>query len=241
MLVNTGSFNKKSINRKVGEFDMKRKCPVEEKLAGYLEQRLSEKERIHLEAHLSECDLCMEELVAVQSISAEWPASEHVPVPGRLTRAAMDRVQKEMQSHESEAKQWISRSAKGMYRAISDNLPAAPWRELSLATVRGSKKRISKDHLLIKRSFKGFNCEIEIEKTSNQIATIRVKLISDNGMDKDLRGTLKKGVREISSELFSRKCIALENIPFGHYTLAFSRNELSMGSYDLEIEEMLNE
>ena len=69
------------------EFMAKKSCPDEEIIADYLEGCLSAEDKEAMDAHLSECELCLEELViAGKAIrdAAELPA-----VPSGVTEAAV--------------------------------------------------------------------------------------------------------------------------------------------------------
>ena len=79
--------------------------------------------------------------------------------------------------------------------------------------------------------------EIEIEKRGENKALIRVKPAAGISHKEDVRVTLKKGNREISSGLLNRGHVVFEDIPFGHYSIISSRDGVILGEYLFKIKE----
>jgi hypothetical protein len=110
-----------------------------------------------------------------------------------------------------------------------------------LAPVRGEWKIVSDNVIQVKKQFRSFFTEVEIEKTDDGMATIRVAMVSLGKERSGTRVTLKKGNREVSSDLTNGKLVVFESIPFGKYSLVFSRMGKTMGNYKFEIKETVNE
>ncbi len=215
------------------EFIAKKSCPDEEIIADYLEDRLSAEDKEAMDAHLSECELCLEELViAGKAIrdAAELPA-----VPSGVTEAAVRLVARRTRGV---AKKGVKESIAAYAEKISDYFRYSfPWR-LQQATIRSSKTAAAPDLVIVRKVFKEIEAEIEIEKTGAEKAHIRVKVA---GREKNgIRVTLKKGEREISSQLLSGGYALFEGIPFGRYEIAFRTNGSELGSYPFEIRESRN-
>jgi len=215
------------------EFIAKKSCPDEEIIADYLEDRLSAEDKESIDAHLSECELCLEELViAGKAIkdAAELPA-----VPSGVTEAAVRLVARRTTGV---AKKGVKESIAAYAEKISDYFRYSfPWR-LQHATIRSSKTAAAPDLVIVRKVFKEIEAEIEIEKTGAEKAHIRAKVA---GREKNgIRVTLKKGEREISSQLLSGGYALFEDIPFGRYEIAFRTNGSELGSYTFEIRESRN-
>jgi hypothetical protein len=200
------------------EFMAKKACPDEEIIADYLEGRLPPEDKEELDAHLSECELCLEELVIAGKASRA--AAESPMVPSSITEATVGLV---------------TRRTAGVAEKISDYFRYSfPWR-WQQATIRSSKIAAAPDLVIIRKVFKEIQAEIEIEKTGEDKAHIRVRVgeREKNG----IRVTLKKGEREISSQVLSAGYALFEDIPFGRYEIVFSNNGSELGSYTFEIRE----
>jgi len=212
------------------EFMAKKACPDEEIIADYLEGRLPPEDKEELDAHLSECELCLEELViAGKALRA---ATESPMVPSSVTEATVRLV---TSRSTGVAEKGLKESIVAYAEKISDYFRYSfPWR-WQQATIRSSKIAAAPDLVIIRKVFKEIQAEIEIEKTGEDKAHIRVRVgeREKNG----IRVTLKKGEREISSQVLSAGYALFEDIPFGRYEIVFSNNGSELGSYTFEIRE----
>jgi hypothetical protein len=212
------------------EFRTKRSCPDEEIIADYLEGRLSPARKESLDAHLSECELCLEEfMVAGKALkdTAESPA-----VSSGVTEAAVRLVTKQPAGV---AEKGLKESIAAYAERISNYFRYCfPWR-LQQGTIRSSKTATAPDLVIVRKVFKKIEAEIEIEKTGAEKAHIRVKFAG--GEKNGIRVTLKKGEREISSQLLSAGYALFEDIPFSRYEVVFSTNGTELGTCAIEIKE----
>lgn len=215
------------------ELTAKKSCPGEEIIADYLEGRLSAEDKEAMDVHLSECQLCLEELVIAGKAIRD--AAEAPPVPSGVTEAAVRLVAGRTTGV---AEKGLKESIATCMEKISDCFRySLPWR-WQHATIRSSKVESAPDLVVIKKVFKEIEAEIEIEKTGEDKAHIRVKA---GGREKNgIRVTLKKGEREISSQLLSGGYAFFEDIPYGRYEIVFSANGSELGSYTFEIRESRN-
>lgn len=216
------------------EFMAKKSCPDEEMIADYLEGRLSAEDKEAMDAHFSECELCLEELVtAGKAIRDE---AESSPVPSGVTETAVRLVVKRATRV---AEKNLKESIAGYAEKISDFFRYSfPWR-WQQATIRSSKVAAAPDLVIIRKVFREIQTEIEIEKTGEEKAHIRVRVAERE--NKGIRVTLKKGEREISSQLLSGGYALFEDIPFGRYEIVFSTDGSELGSYTFEIRESRND
>jgi hypothetical protein len=215
---------------KIMETTAKKSCPGEEMIADYLEGRLSAEDKEATDAHLSECELCLEELVIAGEAIRD--AAEAPAVPLGVTEATVRLVAKQTTGV---AGKGLKESIAAYMEKISDYFRySLPWR-WQQATIRSSKIETSPDLVMIKKVFKEIEAEIEIEKTGEDKAHIRVKA---GGREKNgIRVTLKKGEREVSSQLLGGGYALFEDIPFGRYEIVFSTNGSELGIYTFEIRE----
>jgi hypothetical protein len=76
--------------------------------------------------------------------------------------------------------------------------------------------------------------EIQIEKTGDDKAHIRVSLVG-NPQITGVRVTLKRGEREVFSYSLGVGYVLFEDIPFGHYGLLFTKDGEVLGKYHFEM------
>jgi hypothetical protein len=214
---------------------MKRHCTKEELLVDYLEGRLSERERLKTEQHLSECDSCVEELVIAEKFEDVTFSLGLEPVPEQVTLGAVELVRELSRNSLFER---ISESAQTMVEKGRIGF-MKPWLQMkpNLAPVRGSKTFLAGDIILLRKSFSDFEVYIEIEKTGEDLASIVVRLPDADEFGDPIRATLMKDGREMSSFLCAGQPAIFEGVRFGRYTLVFSRNGMRVGEYAFIIKE----
>jgi len=95
----------------------------------------------------------------------------------------------------------------------------------------------NEDYVCIKVSFKDVKTEMEVEKTGDNKANIRLRLIELIKSPENLRVTLKNGDREFASYLLEGTYVYFDDIPFGHYSISLAKDIEALGSYSFEIKE----
>jgi len=220
-------------------------CSNDEMLADYFEGRLSDEDRIKMEAHLSECNTCLETLMAVYGVVRRRSRFQLEAVPKEVTEAAVSLINRQTKVWCEPMIQMLKRSVIGLpFDKILSNLYSRiskfctqPWAAWRLASIRGSGRTISKDLINVRKSFDGIETEIKIEKTGQNKACIRVESPEYDRRKNTLRITLKRDEREICSYLLNGDYMLFEDIPFGHYSFIFIRDGAKIGTYFFEIKE----
>jgi hypothetical protein len=222
----------------LSELNMKIICPQEELLADYLEDRLDLEERSGIESHFSECSRCLDEFLTVNSIRQNRENLAPDPVPDHVSEAAVKLVTKLVSRPPNSSTPRSYQFFYKIFSRISEHIKLVRYNKNRFAPVRGSRSSETSDLYRVRKMFKEIVAEIELEKADHQIATIRVTLINGFGNENDFRVTLRNShQREIASHRISGKLAIFENIPFGHYSLAFIQNWKKIGTYSFEIKE----
>ena len=190
-----------------------------------------------MEKHLSDCTICLEELVIANSLFQGGDLPQLDAVPAEVTETAVRLVQDLDSTVSDSLSEKFERAIKTLPTRISDFLNHKTWAELQTQPIRGSKTIVAKDLVLLKKTFRDMETEIEIEKMGANMAHIRVKLLLDDKTSQTIRVTLKKGGREIASHLAEGAQVLFEDIPFGHYSLTFARDGITLGICQFEIKE----
>ena len=209
---------------------MRKLHPNEEMLADYLEGRLPDEVRDEMEAHLSACETCLEELIASGDLLRNREHRDLQAVPSRVTEAAIDLINKRSLRAHGFPSAGLKRTLRGLLTSL--RLPV--FGDWALSPIRGTKTVVSKDLIHMRKAFKDMAAEIQIEKMGDDKAHIRVNLVDDPQIT-GVRVTLKRGEREVSSYPLGGGYVLFEDIPFGRYGLLFTRDGEVLGKYHFEI------
>jgi len=217
---------------------MHKKCLKEEEIIDYMEDRLPQKARKTAERHLSECDDCLEEVTVLSGIIRSGTLDELDSVPNEVTQAAVQLINSQTSISQTSFWERCKRFFSGLYSNVSDLFHLFPWQGWRLAPIRGSRKILSEDLVHLRKNFKEIETEIEIERTGASKAHIRVQIVGANDKGTGVRVTLKRGERDISSNLSDhRGYVLFEDLPYGHYNLIFSKDGVMLGDYSFKIKE----
>jgi hypothetical protein len=220
---------------------LKKRCIDEETLADFLEGRLKGAKLNAAEEHLADCDQCLDIIKIGSGLIRGGESNGTLPVPDNVTREAVNIVGRLNKDRSLSATEKVSSSIKEISSKVSRWFSHEFRGSPQLAPVRGEWQIVSDNVIQVKKKFRSFQAGIEIEKTDNDMATIRVTMISGEKGHSGTRVTLKKEEREVSSDLMNGKLVVFESIPFGKYSLVFSRMGEAMGNYKFEIKETVNE
>lgn len=211
-------------------------CPGEETLADYLGNRLPAAAQQALEQHLCRCDTCLEAVIA----GAALPEEEG---PEPITAIPCSALQKELSRIGAEGTRplpalWTRLAA--VCRSLVNSLTEIIFfKQPEAVHVRGTKRIISPNLVVIEKTFKEIQLEIEIEKTGERTANIKVRAISpDAGARVDgVRVNILKDSREIASFITAGGEALFENITFGEYTITVQHGEKRLGHLLLAVKE----
>lgn len=208
---------------------MKSTCMEIDVLAGYIEGRLSDKDRDRIEEHLSECDTCLEELVIADTLLKNHDLIECEPVSEEVALSALKGLN-------------IPKELKKFYAWITKVLvPDSAWQS-AFATVRKSDAASSVDYISIKKDMNDLHVEMYIEKTEDDKAMVRVRVHKDNISARNVRLTLIRQGGVIVSRFLKEDYVLFEELPFGSYRFVVEQDALEKGEYLFKINEAgLNE
>jgi len=219
---------------------MRKSCPNEEMLAAYVEGLLPHHQKSRMEAHLSACDACLEEFKLTRSIVSGKTQFDPDAVPVAVTQSAVRLVNRQNTMPNDPLAERIHRFLSILHAKLLHHIRFLMRFQWQLSPIRGSRKAVSDDLFRIKKSFREFDTEIEIEKAGENTAHIRVRLFERNGCGNGIRVTLKRGERELCSSLLSGGRVLFEEISFGPCKLIFERDGVRLGAYLFDMKETRN-
>lgn len=208
-------------------------CPNDETLVDFLENRLGDRRRSLMEDHLAHCADCRE-LAAVYTAVHQRQMQESLePVPVDVTRRAVSAVQglsgdRLLDTLAKGARHWMARGTQVLERLS--------WRPLqAAAVVRGRTDTLERPVIRREKQFDDLRVVVEIEKSGDDHATIRVTGDPAQQGRVPVRVALFRREREMASALLDETAVLFEEIPLGSYALVFVRERTPVGHYAFEI------
>jgi hypothetical protein len=211
-------------------------CPGEEILADYIEHRLDTSSLQELELHLCHCDTCLETVIAGAALREKETREIDTPVPLGAIKTLLSRISAE--DTQPLTALW-QRGKETVTSLVNSLMEIIFFKETEAVYVRGSKHIISKNLVVIEKTFKEIKLEIEVEKVGEKAANIKVKTASPGtGARVDgVRINLFSGTREIASFITAGGQALFENIRFGEYTINVQQGEQKLGHLILAVKE----
>ena len=213
---------------------MQGSCPGEEELLDYIENRLSQEDRNSLEAHFASCERCLEELAITKMMMQASDKIQTEPVPRKVTESAVAAATGRHSSGPVPIR--VKRALKHLSSSVFDVMGMNNFNRMQFAQVRGARTAGSNNLICLDVRFGHMDTKVEIEKTLQDTAHIRVKPTDPHDSHQSIRMTLKKGDREVASYILN-DFVLFEDIPFGRYSLTMLMDGTVLGTYYFEIKE----
>jgi len=211
-------------------------CPSEETLGGYIQNTLAPEAREAVERHLARCAAC---LLALQvTVDSREEATDVAEDPA--LRPVLDSALALIPAPRSVAAADRFESMQKGFRSFLDGLARLFFLQRpEFVYVRGRKKVISKNLVVLEKLFKRVKLDIEIEKTGDRTAEVKVAAFTPKTgrAMQGVRITLSGDSREIASFVTSGGAVLFENIAFGEYRVEAWSHQEKLGDVRLTIKE----
>jgi len=210
-------------------------CPGEETLVAYLQEKLSPEARADIERHVAACDRCVQTLLATADVleNAGVPGE---PVPQHVLEDLLGRIPSSRPSVVRRLLHGLKEQAKIFSERIDSLIT---FQQPDVVLVRGRKKSISKNLVVLEKVFKTVRLEIEVEKTGTRCADIKV-IATRTGSNERFSGVridIQAGSRELASFVAVRGEALFEKVAFGNYRLIARHANRKLGEVRLAIKE----
>jgi len=211
-------------------------CPGEEALADYLGNRLPAAAQQALEQHLCRCDICLEAVIAGAALPQKQDRESITAIPDSAIQKALSRIGAEGIGPLSALWTRLAAICRSLVNSLTEIIF---FKQPAAAHVRGNRRVISPNLVVIEKTFEEIQLEIEIEKTGEPTANIKVRDISpDAGARVDgIRVNILKDSREIASFITAGGEALFENITFGEYTITVQHGDKRLGHLLLAVKE----
>lgn len=210
----------------------KKKCFSEFDVGAYIEGSFSSDQQESFERHLSGCHECWSEFVAINRVimNKDSVATEDVP-DNMIEKASM------MFPKKSSLLDIILNLVRGSVDVVHRSLDINIFSPLPAVGLR-SRKTIRPEMIVLKKSFKDIDVQLDIEKVSETICNIRVSVDTLKGRDliRGLRVELISKGRELISDLIEDGETVLEDISSGRYTINICRKRKILGQIALKLQ-----
>jgi hypothetical protein len=189
-------------------------CPDAELLAMYIDNRLEKKRKEWLEAHLVDCDSCLEQVVLCTGVQKEQVK----------------------QKSKNEAVDVVVRFLKNTVEVISELKDIQVVPVPALAAVRG-KDIPSLKTARFKREFADLTVEVELKSPNGKAGEITINTHKNQSPVNKVRVSLLSGDKEQASFLTKEGYVSFELRRMGRYLIRLSKNKLSLGEISFEVME----
>lgn len=210
---------------------MRNKCPDEERLAEYATGRLPKELLPDVEAHLGECDSCLDEVIFLKNLSRAPQKTSTLSVPAHVTDGMVMQISKAPAPCPSPVSPAFTPEKtliriKGFLRRIRNRLfPDAFFKE-GLYALRGSRQN-HRDHLGVFHMKKsGIRIQAQTAPDTDNVFVIRICAENPAAEEGNNRISLVKEGREMASLPLVNGYAVFEDIPEGEYDILVSKDNL---------------
>jgi hypothetical protein len=200
-------------------------CPDEETLAIYLSGNVKGGEAQQVEAHLSKCSLCVEDMVAAYKSGAEH---EIARVPQRLIEKAMGLVEEKKTLFDL-----VVQLVKGSIDIIQTSGRVMP---VAVPMVRGATKPAQGNIVQVEKEVGRFRVAVELELIESGTCQVVANVTEEEGKPAEgIRLSLSSEGREQASFLTRDGKVLFDRITPGEYSIAVSESGTPVGRIKLSL------
>ncbi len=215
-------------------------CPDEETLYAYINGKADRTVTEDVEKHLLECERCLKTVISCFELLDQPYGAEKTEVPLYIK----NRIFQNALIEENFQKKSLWQRFKQRWVNFADSVSQflSPGDE-ECVYVRGEKKVISNNLVILEKVFREIKLQIEVEKTGHMKSNIKVAVQNPVGGEgiSDIRINIMEDSKEIASFVTTQGEVVFEDLPFGKYMVTASRNGKKLGEVLLKIEEKKND
>ncbi len=206
---------------------MKSLCIDMETLAAYIGGSLSIEDREQMEKHLSVCDDCRKDFVIANILLKDRKLSGK-PVSQEKARSVWHNI-----------KEKITTTCEWTRAAISDPTlqRCFSFFGAALSPARESGPASSVDYIQQARIIGDMEAEMYIQKTGNNIASLKLRIHKESEKPANIRVTLRREGKLVKSIPLTGDYTAFESLSFGNYCLILGQDGEEKGDCFFEISE----
>lgn len=211
-------------------------CPREETLYDYLNDKLDPGVKEDVEKHLCQCESCLQTLLVVLELIEDTYVPKESDVPAHVKKRVLAHVPSERSQVLREVWEQIKKRSVSFFMELADLFS---FKNQKFVYVRGKRKFISKNLVVVEKVFKDVKFEIEVEKIGANASDIKIKAThpQTGAPFSGVRINICDDTREVASFVALHGEAFFENIVFGNYRLMAWENKKKLGEVLLKIKE----
>lgn len=214
---------------------MNRSCVDDETLMDYIEGRLNRRLRGRVEKHLSNCADCRDLLMLAGDLIHEKEDLPANTVPSAVTQRAIESVETISKNPHGGRRHFLNSGQRLLAAGRSLLNEITSGSTPHYADLRSGARTFGDDFIRDRISCSSFDAVIEIEKKTDALFTLQVKITPEEPLDAPLRVSLFFDNREIASASLLDESVQFEDFPNGRYALLFFQDTQEIYVYDFEI------
>jgi len=202
-------------------------------LIAYFTQKISKKDREIIENHLSNCDHCLEILATTTQVLDDQTLSHWETVSETHAQATWNKITEKIQK------------IKDFYQWTKEQLPPLwinPSLEPALVSVRFEAETDTEtisptEHILIQREMNDLYTEMYIERSDEQLVSIKVRVLKNNQIAPHVCIFMERKGEGPSARALKQHYVSFNHLPFGQYRMFLEQDSEDKGEYTFEINE----
>jgi len=194
----------------------------------YFTQKLSKKDREILENHLSCCDHCLEILATTTQVLDDETLSHWETISETRAQATLNKITEKIQK------------IKEFYQWSKEQLPPLwikPSLQPAMVSVRSENEIFPTEHIFIQRAMNGLYTEMYIERSDDQLVSIKVRVLQDKKIAPRVCIIMERKGEGPSARALKHHYVSFNDLPFGQYRLNLEQDSVDKGEYIFEINE----
>ena len=209
---------------------IKKSCPGEDTLGGYIEGSLAADRKAEVERHLAGCGDCEASLQTVRAPGTPGAGAWFENVPVRLLRSVLS-----LPAEQRTPFDIAVRCAVDTLKVLSCSSRMRVTAPVpAFGTLRAGKTP-SPTVVVFSRTLGGKEFEVWIEKVAEGACNIQVVQKGNGQSGSVLRAELLGEGRELMSAAFSREYVLFEDVGFGAYAIRIRKNAQPLGEITVKI------
>jgi len=213
-------------------FSGKKKCLSEFEIGAYIDGNLPEEKRDDIEKHFADCNKCWDEFVEIQRVITLKSGLDPEEVPAGMLRKVVN-----MFPEKTSIFDVVLQFVQDAVEVVQSSADFSLLTPVPVAGFRGSEDAAPK-MVVLKRSFEEINVELDVEKISDDMCSIRIAVdeLASKGLADTLRVDLLSNGRELYSALFENGEALLEDMSTGSYSIKIHKQGKTYGEIALKIQ-----
>ncbi len=193
-------------------------------LAEYIDEQLSAREKSAVEAHIAQCDECMETFAVSKQILAGMDLSkQRVPAPLAVIAEVLSGVRQK---------------ARSLIRWATDLTPPAWFMAPNLSPVRsGAAAPAGVEAVTVERNLDNLHAELYVQRTKAERSMMAIRVLKESEPAKNVSITLSREGGRSMARFLNEEYEVFDRLLPGAYRLRLEQEDRLKGVYRFELDD----